>query len=271
MQQVISGMARSVLVRWPFACGQGRLVDSTFLSQLRFVAHEMDVKCRGGFSMTVRPNELIGRHLYLTGQFDSVVVEVLASFARQDTGEIVLLDIGSNIGYVSCAMLARFPGLRSVAIEPVPATFAILRRNLERFEGRGHAINAALSDHCGNGKMVVNDANSGASRLVEDEGALEVDCIDGASLCSLAQLDALHLVKIDVEGHEVPVLRTLEPLVTRHRPRAILFEHDGNPASPSSPLYGVFNRVRYRVMGVSKSLLGWKLVPLQPAGHLPLP
>ena len=54
--------------------------------------------------MTILPNDHIGRHLYLTGQFDRTIVEVLLHFSRENDH---VLDIGANIGYVSCALLTK--------------------------------------------------------------------------------------------------------------------------------------------------------------------
>ncbi len=56
--------------------------------------------------MTVLPNDHIGRHIYLSGAFDRTIVEMLLRYARPEDR---ILDIGANIGYISCAMLALVP------------------------------------------------------------------------------------------------------------------------------------------------------------------
>src|SRR3546814_4846431 len=47
----------------------------------------------------------------------------------------------------------------------------------------------------------------------------------------LATLPRLDLIKIDVEGHEEPVIRAIDTQLTRLAPRAILFEDQGNGAA----------------------------------------
>ena len=64
--------------------------------------------------------------------------------------------------------------------------------------------------------------------------------ITGPELMERSGLDRLDLVKIDVEGHEEPVLRSLQPILARWRPRAVVFEHDGNPDEPGSAVGSVF-------------------------------
>jgi hypothetical protein len=106
---------------WPFPRGAGRIIDR-FLSNLKFANTLEDVATTDGFKMLVMPNDLIGRHIYLTGEFDRSIVEILCKFARPgDT----LLDVGANIGYVSACFLANVPGSRVVAVEPQPAIVSL--------------------------------------------------------------------------------------------------------------------------------------------------
>ena len=84
--------------------------------------------------MTVDPNDLIGRHIYLTGKFDRTVFSVLSKFARPgDT----LLDIGANIGYVCGCFLQNVPQSKVIAVEPQPIIVNQLASNLQQFgDGR---------------------------------------------------------------------------------------------------------------------------------------
>src|SRR5690242_20656556 len=97
--------AQALLRLWPFPRGAGRIVDHYF-SRLKFDMGVARVPTTDGFGLTVFPNELIGRHLYLTGEFDRSTVEVLLNHARPGD---VLLDIGANVGYVSACFLKNVP------------------------------------------------------------------------------------------------------------------------------------------------------------------
>jgi hypothetical protein len=109
-------ITQALLRAWPFPRGAGRILDRYF-SKLSFGRTKAIVRTTDGFEITVAPNELIGRHIYLTGEFDRSVVEVLCNFSEPgDT----LLDIGANIGYVSACFLNNVRNSDVLAVEPQP-------------------------------------------------------------------------------------------------------------------------------------------------------
>jgi hypothetical protein len=65
---------------YPFPRGQGRLIGRTPLHGLRFDGQSLLVRTVDGFSMNVVPNGHIGRHLYLTGQFDRTIRKTLTCY-----------------------------------------------------------------------------------------------------------------------------------------------------------------------------------------------
>src|SRR5262245_45879142 len=94
-----------VLRSWPFKRGVNRIVGRLFCN-LNFKNSVETVRTTHGFDICIMPNDLIGRFLYLTGEFDRAVVDVLLQHARPgDT----LIDIGANIGYVSACFLSNVP------------------------------------------------------------------------------------------------------------------------------------------------------------------
>ena len=100
---------------WPFRRGAGQIIPfDKFFSRLRFGTNEATVRTTDGFAMTVNPNELIGRHIYLTGEFDRSIIEILCNFSQPND---VLLDVGANVGYVSACFLKNVQGSRAIAVE----------------------------------------------------------------------------------------------------------------------------------------------------------
>jgi len=267
MPGFVGRTARLLMRTYPFPRGQGRIIDRTALARLRFPEQRLLVPTVDGFTMEVLPNDHIGRHLYLTGQFDRTIVEVLLRFARP--GDRVL-DIGGNVGYVGCALLHLVPDCRVVSVEPQPAVYELLAANLERVggpTGRARALRVAVSDTAGTGFMAPVSGNTGASRLVPDAqggaaAGVRTEVITGAMLMERSGLDRLDLVKIDVEGLEEAVVRTLQPIVAQWRARAVLFEHYGDLANPTSGLARVFRELDYSVLGIVKHLTRYELVPV---------
>ena len=115
-------LPQMLLRSWPFPRGAGRIIDH-FFSRLTFENEIETVRTTDGFAIKVFPNDLIGRHIYLTGEFDRSTVEVLVKLSKPDD---VLLDIGANIGYVSGCFLQNVPRSKVIAVEPQPLIVDLL-------------------------------------------------------------------------------------------------------------------------------------------------
>jgi FkbM family methyltransferase len=130
----------------------------------------------------------------------------------------VFVDVGANIGYVSALALdAVGTGGLVCALEPVPTYCARLRRLADlNPEYQVEITQAAASDRQGTGVMeLMRDGNIGINSLVPgfvDSTAvrqrIEVELISLAELL-LRQGRSVAMVKIDVEGYEPAVLRSL--------------------------------------------------------------
>lgn len=264
MPKLYNRLVRAMLHLYPFPRGQGRIVDR-FFNGLAFEDERLTVRTKDGFLITVIPNDLIGRQLYLTGQFDRTIVEILLHFSRE--GDCIA-DIGANIGYITCSMLHHVAGVKMISVEPIPYIFDLLEKNVARFSTRdARCIRAAISDRDGSGHMAVRNDNIGASRVVQapsapSENVIEIPLITGSSLVEQAGTDRIDLVKIDVEGHEANVIGTLAKVFEKHRPRAVLFEHFDDLTDPSSVIRQVFDQLDYEIAGVQKRLTRWDLVPI---------
>ncbi|MGJ4892997.1 FkbM family methyltransferase [Bradyrhizobium sp. HKCCYLRH3099] len=60
------------------------------------------------------------------------------------TNPSLIVDLGANVGYSSAYFLSHFPKSYVIAVEPDPANFEILRRNLRPYSGRYKAVQAAV-------------------------------------------------------------------------------------------------------------------------------
>lgn len=233
---------------WPFANGSGRLIDN-FAGGVKLGSGQRTVVTSSGFPITVLADDLIGRHIVLTGRFDHSVVRVLLDHAQPGD---VLLDIGANIGYVAACFLHTVPNGMAICVEPQPEIVDLLRRNLEQF-GRNSIRQVALSDRDGEAGFHVNTVNRGNSGIRGD-GEVKVPITKAAKLLSAIQ--KLDLIKIDVEGHELPIFRSMEHELRRLGPRAILFEDQTNCAE----IRDILSRCGYRIFAIKKTLLRTRLI-----------
>jgi len=137
----------------------------------------------------------------------------------------VILDIGASTGSF-CLLSAFHTGATGMAFEPNPAAFKILRANVT-LNGLGDRVrlwSCALSDVNGKAmlKLPVDVREMGHATLGKPKTYQAGESIEVAT-CRLDEcLDRVDLMKIDVEGMEVAVLRGGERLIRKHHPGIIL-------------------------------------------------
>src|ERR1700691_2444629 len=152
-----------VLRSWPFGRGISRVMNTLFPNRT-FKEDIAVVKTTDGVSLHVLPNDLIGRHIYLTGEYERSVLDVLYSLSQPGD---VLLDIGANIGYVSSFFLKNVEDSRVIAVEPQPAALDLLRVNLAKFKDKFEIIPAGISDQVGMSYLTIDSKNIGDARISE--------------------------------------------------------------------------------------------------------
>ena len=259
--------AGAMIRHWPFANGSGRLIDMTG-SIFQYASGPQRCVASDGFDMTVLGEDLIGRHILISGQFDRSIFKVLLDLAEPgDT----LLDIGANIGYATCLFLALVPGTKVIAVEPQPEIADLFRINAEQFGDRAKLIEAGLWDLPGTGWLMIDKLNRGASKVqdAQSDAAFKVPLLDAAAF--FAAQERVDLIKIDIEGAEVRVLQAAKTELARLRPRAILFEdhHVLDELAPGiAPIPRLMETLGYECFAVQKTLFSTKLVPLAKAKRL---
>lgn len=137
-----------------------------------------------------------------------------------------ILDIGANIGHYTAkfSMLVGKYG-RVIAVEPVTKTFELLTANALLFPFQNVTLlNIAASDHSAVLPMEVPDFEPGIknyyrAHLSEEGNECMVFCIP---IDSLPLNHTIKLIKIDTEGHELPVLHGMKKLLQQEHPLLII-------------------------------------------------
>jgi FkbM family methyltransferase len=143
----------------------------------------------------------------------------------------VLLDVGAHVGHYALRA-ARWANW-VIAVEPNPATFARLQENLE-LNGIGNvsAWNLAAWDDLA---WLSLDSPHGHAR----DGSTRVAPADGGEIPGvpldilLAGEPQIDLVKVDVEGADLHVLRGMRRTLERLRPEVFIEDHS---------IYGYYER-----------------------------
>lgn len=143
-----------------------------------------------------------------------------------------VIDVGANIGYWTTAMAGAVgPSGRVFAFEPLAGTYRLLQKNvLANYLHNVALFNVALSDRDGEALLAADRSQTHQSHLVANAGpATEAVPVMLSTLDRFEpqlRLDRLSFLKIDVEGHEVAVLRGAKKLLSRATP-TVLAEYNG--------------------------------------------
>lgn len=147
---------------------------------------------------------------------DQLACTLMARLCQE--GE-TFVDVGAHIGSVIAEVKYRCPNARIIAFEAIPEKAVNLRR---KFPGVT-VHSCALADAEGKATFYVDEKQSGYSSLATRGDSGKAITVDLKSLDSvLGEMD-VHIIKIDVEGAELGVLRGAEQLVERCQP-TIMFE-----------------------------------------------
>lgn len=139
------------------------------------------------------------------------------------------IDIGANVGHYTKRLSELVgPEGRVIAFEPVKETFGLLTANAELLPYPNVTlVNVAVSDRCELLGMEIPSFETGLrnyyqARLVAGETVQPNLKVLTIRIDSLGIPQKVALVKIDVEGHELGVLRGMEEILARDHPILIV-------------------------------------------------
>lgn len=168
-------------------------------------------------------------HLILDGYWEFWLTKYFARMIRP--GDTVI-DIGANLGYYS-VLAGELVGDSGhvVAVEPNPAVFELLSRNLavSGLGARSRLCNFALSSSPGERVLpfYVPENEPKNARLVEPGEETEALAQRGRvfdvplGALKVEEFDRVDFIKIDVEGAELAVLEHLAPIMSAFSPNVV--------------------------------------------------
>ena len=177
---------------------------------------EWTVPLISGLEMTLN----VKQHLSLLRKASRLKeVAIATQLATRVPAKGVLYDVGANIGLYSL-VFAETRARHVHSFEPGVTALSFLRKNIARAKLRNVVIHPiALTDRSGTCRFVLDAMTTATSHVAgEWEAGVDVPCADLDTYVRDQKLPVPDLVKIDVEGHDMAVLRGMRRVLSDNRP-----------------------------------------------------
>jgi FkbM family methyltransferase len=208
------------------------------------------VLTRHGFRQRIDRSEWLGRHIYVTGEYEPATTRLFKQLLRP--GDVVV-DIGANAGYFTLLSAMRVGEAgKVISFEPIPGVRRQLEENIELNRLRNCVVRGeAIFNMDGSRSFFQGPTDHlGVSSLRNLDDCSSVFTVASARLDDvLANEPKISLIKIDIEGAECHALEGMMRCLERHRPAVIveiteeyLQEMDRSPGD----LYGIFASLDYQ-------------------------
>lgn len=171
--------------------------------------------CLGNLFNTASLAYGIYRNGYVEKDESDLLLYLLEQLCLTKNEKLVFYDVGANIGYYGILAVHKGKGkIKAYSFEPVLEDFKVLKENiyLNHYEDSITALNIALSNK--NGQAEITLANAGSSltpgftfiknkvlpKTLVNTYELDKFIVDN-------NIDLPDLIKMDIEGHELPALQ----------------------------------------------------------------
>jgi len=159
-----------------------------------------------------------------TFNFDQYELEDSEMLYKLADGKKVIFDIGANIGWYSNHLAKKLPECAIYSFEPIPETFAQLKRNTELNKSANIRLNNfAFSDAVQTLTFYYSPTITGASssqNITGSEGMVKLECkantID--NFVKENNIPSIDFIKCDVEGAEFMVYKGGAASIERFKP-----------------------------------------------------
>jgi FkbM family methyltransferase len=223
---------------------------------------EIVVPTPWGSPLLVAQKDTIGAGIARMGVHELAVSEAMWRLADR---EDLALDVGANIGYFAGLLARRVSEV--IAFEPNPQLYRFIASNIERWDAAGLVVldTRAASDKAGTAVLHLPadfESNYGIATL--EPGAETVSHeVPTVRLDDVIEGRRVGILKLDVEGHELSVLRGAGSSLRDGLIRDVFFE-DHQPLP--SPVSSLLEAEGFTINGIEERLAGPVLTA---AGHVP--
>jgi len=229
-----------------------------------------------GLDIRVQQKEVVGSGIRRLGVHELATSECICRLI--EPGELSV-DVGANIGHMTSIMAMQAgPSGQVISFEPHPVLYKELQYNVTAWKQNPNiapitTYNVALSNNVGSARLAVPadyESNHGVCSIAdntEDSSTTTYFEVAVTTLTAIIEQNRqISFLKIDVEGHELMVLKGAESLLASGQIRDILFEEHGTLPTPVTTLLQGHGYQLYRILN---GLFGLTLIPID-TYHAPL-
>ncbi|MHA1768066.1 MAG: FkbM family methyltransferase [Promethearchaeota archaeon] len=172
-----------------------------------------------------------GRIFFSSGELNTIKLLKDKIFKKLDN--LLIFDVGANEGYYANALDKIFENQRHViySFEPASMTYNLLKKNINT--NNIHCFKLGFSDREEVRDLVIYDRSSEYSSLydinyeyngihIKNKEKIKLTTID--LFCKYKQIDMIHFLKLDVEGHEFNILNGAKGMISKDKILTIQFE-----------------------------------------------
>ncbi len=188
----------------------------------------------------------------ITGVYEYWKADLLTGIIK---GDMTVLDVGAGRGYFSILVstLLSDEG-RTIAFEPDPINY----RWLQKARTRNHLDNLELHknaiSNCREQIQMYRGRESGQRSLHPYEGSDETFRVQARSLDEIrdqSSLNRVNIIKMDVEGADVRVLKGAKNTFRRDRPR-LLMDVDVREEKKQLKIYRMLKNLNYQIFEINR-------------------
>lgn len=217
----------------------------------------------GHKNFQVNAAETVGRSILSYGLYDLALSEAIYRLTNKAS---LCVDVGANIGYFS-SLFAKYGGT-VYAFEPHPVIYDRLKKNCASLVNT-QCLSLALDEKAGEADLYIPsnfDSNEGIASLQPMVNSRVVK-VKTKTFDEIFPSERVDVMKIDVEGHEISVLKGAIHALQAGRILNIVFE---DFAGEKSQVIHFLESYGYRVFRLVKSFTNLRLVKVGEAEQIPL-
>ncbi len=219
-------------------------------------------------------HDAISRKIFIDGLFEKRELLSLKKFLSINLKQMnTCFDLGANIGNHSLFFAQLFGNV--VSFEPHSRIYKILALNTESSTNI-EVVNAGLSDKAGILGAFEQPLNLGASKIVENsEGNIFFRVVTLDQYVIETPYNSIDFIKMDVEGHELSVLKGATQTLKNHRPILALELHARKDSQKATQIMVFLRQLGYNYVYymsidyLSKNIFNFKKIAINNVKKLP--